>query len=230
MNTRKLALTMAIFCLCAGAAWTQKSVTDVYTMDVIVAAPNLSPETTSMLFIYTSPYGVRGSDNITDIYEFDGMSVNWRPSDSNKKLRGVIIPSGMHVLIGRYTREVPNGTPGSKQGGDERGQIFYYFTETAVKSFDFKPGGFYRVARSGNQFTVTDLTNDINWSNEKAQMVQLIQKNSTGQPAQGSTARSGGIQGALDRAAKTVMANLKQDDNIAIISFTAPDKDSAEFV
>ena len=40
---------------------------------------------------------------------------------------------------------------------------------------------------------------------------------------------SSGLQGALNRAANTVMSNLRQDDMVAILSFSAPDRDSALF-
>jgi hypothetical protein len=228
MKTKTFAFAMAIFCICAGSAWPQKSINDVYKMNVIVHAATISPETTSMLYINQS------------VDQFDGIKVSWGRLSSNNERRGVIIPSGVHTLGGEYGVQVETGR--MVDALVIQGVKPYKIPETetvyrrASITFDFKPGGFYQIEISNRAFVITDLTNNVNWSNEKAQMMQLIQQNTTGQntagqSAQGSSgaARSGGIQGALDRAAKTVMPNLKQDDMVAIISFTAPDRDTAQF-
>ena len=57
MRLKSLVFFMVIFCISAGLTWAQpfsppalnKSITDVYQMDVAVATNNISPETTSML-------------------------------------------------------------------------------------------------------------------------------------------------------------------------------------
>jgi hypothetical protein len=81
------------------------------------------------------------------------------------------------------------------------------------------------------QYQIIDLTDNINWSPEKTQMEQLIQwtTNTTVQPGQGTRpAQGGGLQGALDQAANTVMANLQQGDIIAIVSFTGENAQFAQ--
>jgi len=213
MNMRKPALIMAICFFCAGMVWSQtlnKTLSDVYKMDITVATNNLSPETTCMLCIIGYEFGF---NYYHTIFSFDGTNnVQWSgtlPTSSTgrpKVLPGVIIQSGVHTL-----------------SSDSKKPI----------TFDFKPKTFYSItinSVSGN-LTVTDITNNINWSNEKAQMEQVIQQytnTSSGQTAQGSG--GSGIQGALSRAAKTLMGNLKQNEKVAILSFTAPDRDSAQFV
>jgi len=202
MKTKKPTLIIAIFFFCAGMAWSQnKSLSDVYKMNITVLANNISPETTSMLCLVGE---VRAS-----IIFFDGNRVDWRIAaigNSSKEFNGVIVPSGLHSIVTN--------------------------TNNPPVVFDFKPNRFYLLYYPdylGNRanITVVDVTNDINWSNEKAQMEQVIRQYA-GQTAQGSG--GSGIQGALSRAAKTVMANLKQDGDVAIISFSAPDRDSAQFV
>jgi hypothetical protein len=102
-------------------------------------------------------------------------------------------------------------------------------------TFDFRPGNIYSITTTGTgaarQFRVIELTNNVNWSPEKTQMEQLIQRttNTTVQPGQGTRpAQGGGLQGALDRAANTVMANLQQCDTIAIVSFTGENAQFAQ--
>jgi len=205
MNTRKPALIMAIFLFCAGMAWSQtnKILNDVHKMNITIATNNISPETTSMLCIIGSV------EREYTISKFNGINVAWQNSvigNSSKVLNGIIIPSGLQTL----------SLPG----------------DSSI-TYDFKPKGFYQISydRISKKLTVTDITNDINWSNEKTQMEQVIKQytnTGSGQTAQGSG--GSGLQGALSRAAKTLMANLKQNEKVAILSFTAPERDSAQFV
>jgi hypothetical protein len=210
MELRKLVAVIAILCLCVGAAWAQndKSISTVYRVNVIIAANNVSPQTTSMLFIDTYV-----------INSFDGVSVNWEPKAGNIR-HGIIISSGVHILTGR---PAISGT----------GVSYQY----RPLNYDFRPGGFYYITATGTttennfQFRLTDLTNNINWSPEKQQIERIIQQhsNTTVQPGQGTRpSQGGGLQGALDRAANTVMANLQQGDTIAIISFTGENAQFAQ--
>jgi hypothetical protein len=67
----KLSAIITMLCLCIGTAWAQnnKSINTVYEMDVIVAATNISPQTTSMLILVTGYFPG------TFIRTFDGAVV-----------------------------------------------------------------------------------------------------------------------------------------------------------
>jgi hypothetical protein len=191
MKMKKLAVVAVIFYLCVGVAWAQK--TSNYQMDVIVAANSIIPQTTSMIYISAVLDG-SSSHVITD---FDNTRVNWIGLSSTTQRRGVIIPAGTHTLT--VARISSNGQMSNARS----------FT------FDFRPGCFYFCDNTGFQ----DYTNDLSYFSEKAQMELIIQRNATAQ--QGTTpAQSGGLMGALSRAAQTVMGNIQQGDTIAIISFT----------
>ena len=188
---------MAIFFFCAGMAWSQTNKSLSDVYKMIITVA-----TNNISSETTSMLCVEGAP----FTHFDGNMISWVSNMDSKERCGVIIPSGTHILENNWLR--------GRSPFD-------------VKTIDFKPGGFYRVYGSNNQIQVVDITNNINWSNEKTQMEQVIRQYS-GQTAQGSG--GSGLQGALSRAAKTVMAYLKQDGDVAIISFSAPDRDSAQFV
>jgi hypothetical protein len=205
MKNKTFAIMAAFICLCTGMAWSQKSISNVYQMDVIVATNSISPETTSMLYIQS---GI--------IAQFDGKEVFWESTTSGNTRRGIIISSGLHTMI----------------SGRRNGWVGPVIL-VGAGSYDFRPGGFYQIDFDNNKILITDLTNNVNWSPEKRQMEQIIQGNTTpGQTAQGSqTARAtqSGLPAAVDRASKTLMDNLQQGDSIAIISITGENADYVRF-
>ena len=210
MKKEKLIVLTAIFLFCCGAAWGQKDVSDVYTMDVIVAANNISRESTSMIFLRNSFGG-----SYAEIVSFNGTMAGWRGFEStgdavSRTHRGVIIPSGSSVMtISRIS-----------SSGERDNQTLVY---------DFRPGGFYEIyfyisLSQGAGFNVNDLSDDINWSHEKAQMEQVV-----------SLHLEDGLLGAINRATQTIMdsPNLRRADsnhNIAVFGLTAQDRDFAQYV
>ena len=221
MNKRKLAVMMVIFYLSVGVLWAQKSISQVFNLDILVAANNISPQTTSMLIIYSFIMSNSFSEEYLEITRFDVSSVNWRGVNSGNILsrKAIIIPSGAHTLSGAV--------------------IYGPFPNERMNmsiTYNFQPGALYELSWGHEgRLTVSDLTNNINYSPEKTQMQAVIQRYTTvtqTPPAQ-PTARpstGGGLIGALNRAAQTVMGNLNKEESIAIFGLTTMDRDSALFV
>jgi hypothetical protein len=230
MNKRKLTAMMVILYLSVGTVWGQTSlILDILTRNIYITDNNLNPQTASMLF---TRYG--------DIQYYDGRKINW-----NNDIQGLIFPSGRHT-IGRgvgWREDATRFTSGAERGSD--GKWTVYKSRIASTTFDFKPGVIYLVGTANGWgvntiLTFTDITNNTDYSQAKAIIQARIPGSSNtaqptsqpAQPAQTSTRPStgGGLIGALNRAAQTVMGNLNRDESIAIFGLTTMDRDSAQFV
>jgi hypothetical protein len=228
MNAKKLMVLLVIFCLCASAVWSQKSISTVYNMDIIVATNDIRPETTSMLIIAAWTWSSGNnigefSGCVTQITSFNGTNVNWAGIRTGNRLnrRGIIIPSGAHALNGSHITH--DGT-----------------RTNASIAFRFQPGGLYllRFNRDSGTFVIDNLTNNVNWSPEREQMERIIQRHATpvqaAQPAQGTRpatqpAQGDGLHGAVNRAVQALMNNprLSNDLRIAVFGLTG---DEAQFI
>jgi hypothetical protein len=183
-----------------------------FTMHITKATDQITAETTSMLIM----------DSDIDIIAFDDDSVQWTGLTSGWSRTGIIIPSGRHTLVGYCN-------------GDSSNQLSI--------SFDFQPKGFYDI--SGDTQAQVLVVVSGSESGEKKQMERDIALNQaalssgngtsnqpvTSQPVTRSAANNeGGIQSALNNAVQTVMAVLKKDENIAIISVSSSDKELSEYI
>ena len=171
---------------------------------VTTVVDEVSPETTSMLYL----------DYDFDIIEFDRTSVQWLGEPTNNKRTGIIIPSGSHSLIGE------------KKNNDAVYPLIYEFEPKQFYYLRIREGMLNAYAQSGNFYAKSEMERII----ENTYRLQTIQGSNEYSIHLVQPVQNQGIHNAVRKAAQTIIASLKDDENIAIINISSSDTEMAEFV
>jgi hypothetical protein len=210
----------ALVCLAVSCATVGGIPAHLYTVvDTIIAADEISAETTSMLII----------NRDIDIVEFDGKAVMWRGFFDSFRVRGVIIPTGEHTVVVRL------GEESTRAGSYWYESRKYLENETFSGAWNFEPGQLYEVKFDEN---VTRGVNDdrivcYRRGQEKNSYSSLYKKQMEAVIAQEEAAfagRANGLEGALQQSARALAGSLNRQEIIAIVGISSPDKDTAQFV